>query len=180
MPYAERKRFSQAMRALVAFEQDYKCAVCNGKLPMAWQLDHVVPLCDPSWAQQYPNSRKAATAAANRRENLQSLCNNCHGAKSLVEVSEPGLAAPARPPKPRGIPWAAARLRQRSRIDAIWAMASTNDRLTELLTAETVWPRLVSASSAADYRKIHREVVKQGRRIDYEGFMRRVDHLLAS
>ena len=60
------------------------------------------------------------------------------------------------------------------------ARARTHDRLTELLTAETGWPRLVSASSAADYRKIHREVVKQGRRIDYEAFMRRVDHLLAS
>ena len=179
MPYPERKRFSQAMRALVAYEQDYKCAVCKGKLPVAWQLDHVVPLCDPSWAERFPDDRKAATAAANARDNLQSLCNNCHGAKSLVEVSEPGLAPPVKPRCKKGIPWQAARLRHRSKVDAIWAMASTGDRLTELLAAEM--PRLLHATSPTDYHRIHRDVVRKGRRrIDYPTFMRRVDHLLAS
>lgn len=179
MPYPQRKRFSQAIRAVVAYEQDYKCALCGEKLPIGWHLDHVIPLCDPSWAEQYPSSRKAATTAANSRENLQSLCNNCHGAKSLVEVSEPGLKIKRPPPPKRGIPWEAARLRHRSKVDLIWAKASGHDRLTELLTAEALWPRLVNATTAGQLRAIHREVSKE-RRVDYETFIGRANHLLAS
>lgn len=180
MPYPERKRFSQAMRAQVAWDQDYKCASCGLKLPVAWHLDHVIPLCDSSWAVDYPTSRKSATEAANKRENLQALCNNCHGAKSLIEVSEPSLAPPAQPAKPKAIPWTAARLRHRCKVDAIWAMASRHDHLTELLVGADVWPQLLAASTEADYRKVHRTIVKKGRRISYEVFKQRADHLLAS
>lgn len=178
MPFAERKRASQATRALVAFNQDYACAECKQKLPVGWHLDHRVPLCDPSWKRDFL-TKAAATKHANAIENLQALCPNCHGRKTLIEVSEPGLAAP-RNPRPKHVPWEATRARRRQTIDSIWALSSPRDSLTSILTAGDMWSELVQATTPAQLRKLHKKVEKRGRRIDYATFVARVNHLVSS
>jgi 5-methylcytosine-specific restriction endonuclease McrA len=178
MPFAERKRPSQALRALVAYDQDYKCAKCSSTLPPGWHLDHIVPLCDPSWAETCA-TKAEATKQANAQNNLQALCPNCHCQKSLIESSEPALAVPQKP-KVKGIPWEAARARRRQKIDAIWALSSHRDMLNDLLTSDKMWTELMQARTERAMRKLHRNVERQGRRIDYAAFRKRVDHLLAS
>lgn len=178
MPHPRRKRASQAVRSIVAYNQDYKCRTCGDKLPVGWELDHIVPLCDAKWATTHPTEAEA-TAAANAIDNLQALCPNCHGRKSLIEASEPGLAAPV-VPKAKRIPWQAVRLRRRHQADAIWALASPRDQLRSILTSREMWTELEQASTDKALRRIHRKVEKKGRRIDYEAFKQRVDHLMAS
>ena len=179
MPHARRKRASQAVRSLIAYNQDYKCAACGDKLPVGWHLDHFTPLCDPSWAESYPNA-DAATNAANGVDNLQALCGSCHGRKSLLE-QEPGLMTPPAPrPRARGIPWQAQRVRKRHQTDAIWALASSHDQLSPILTSADIWAELQGATTDRAFRQIHRKIERKGRRINYETFRQRVDHLLAS
>ena len=178
MPFAERKRPSQALRALVAYGQNYKCAKCKDMLPPGWHLDHIVPLCDPSWAEKCA-TKAEATKQANAQDNLQALCPNCHCQKSLIEISEPALAAP-RQPKIKGIPWGAARARRRQQIDSIWALSANGDELRAILTSDKMWTELMEARTDKAMRKLHRSVERKGRRIDYEAFKRRVDHLLSS
>lgn len=96
MPHAKRKKPSAALRAIIAFNADYKCSFCHSKLPPGWHVDHITPLCCPTWEKRFPNANDA-TEAANAAENLQALCPNCHARKSLVEVSDPLLAAGALP-----------------------------------------------------------------------------------
>lgn len=179
MPFPDRKRASQATRALVAFNQDYKCAECKLKLPVGWHLDHLVPLCDPSWEKEY-TSKTLATKNANAIDNLQALCPNCHGRKTLIEVSEPGLATP-RPRAPKTAPpWQAVRIRRRQLVDSIWSLASPSDPLTTILTSADLWPELIQAETTPQLRKIHKKVQKAGRPVDYHTFLARVNHLLAS
>lgn len=178
MPHPRRKRASQAARSIVAYNQDYKCATCGVKLPVGWELDHRVPLCHPSWAVSHP-SADAATEAANAIDNLQALCPNCHGRKTLIEASEPGLAVPVKP-KAKHIPWQASRLRKRHQADAIWALASPRDNLNAILTSADIWAELEQASTDRALRQVHRKVERRGRRIDFDAFKLRVDHLMAS
>ena len=58
---------------MVAYVQDYKCNLCQSKLPSNWETDHIIPLFE---------------GGSNDRENLQALCNNCHGEKSQLERIE--------------------------------------------------------------------------------------------
>lgn len=180
MPHPRRKRLSQAARSLVAFNQDYQCAICAEKLPVGWHLDHRVPLSHPSWAVSHPNV-DAATDAANAIGNLQAVCGTCHARKSLLE-QEPDLAppVPSRPPHPKHIPWQAVRLRKRHQKDAIWAMASPRDPLRAILTSSEVWAELEQASTDRELRKVHRKVERAGRRIDFGQFKRTVEHLTSS
>lgn len=179
MPFAKRKRFSQAMRATVAHDQDYQCALCSAKLPVSWHLDHIVPLCDPSWEAQFPGNPDGATRAANCREQLQAVCPNCHCAKSLLEVSEPELAKARPDARPHKIPWEAARLRRRIQIDKIWAFEAGGDKLSECLTGDKIWPQLVAASTEREYRQVYRQAVGRGG-VSFATFMARANHLLSA
>ena len=63
----KRKRIGQRMRALVASEQEWKCGDCQMTLNAAYEIDHIIPVCD---------------GGTNQRENLVALCRNCHGLKT--------------------------------------------------------------------------------------------------
>lgn len=201
MVHPSRKRPSAAVRATVAHRQDYTCATCGTKLPVAWQIDHVIPLSSPQWKNY--GSEKSATKAANDISNLQALCCNCHGHKTLLESSEPSLLdktafggyeedtslwtpstskipVQRRRPKPSlNLVLAATNIRKRSIIDIIWSKAASRDTLTELLLEPTRWKRLSEATTTKELRSIYKEV-RRKRMIDYKTFKQRVDHLLAS
>jgi len=202
MVYPARKRPSAAVRATVAHRQDYKCAACGDKLPVAWHIDHAVPLSSPRWRDYICDA--SATAAANAISNLQALCPNCHGHKTLLESSEPSLLnqsglcsaqstehlwSPStskiptrarRPPRPSPtLSLAATNIRRRSIIDTIWAKSASCDPLTDLLLEPSRWKRLAEATTTKELRTIYKEIRKK-RMIDFSTFKRRVEHLLAS
>lgn len=178
MPFAERRRPSAAVRAILAHRQDYKCNDCRAKLPIAWHVDHVRPLFDAHWQATFV-SKAAATKAANSIDNLQALCANCHGAKSLLEMSEPDLLPP-RKPRPATAPWQGERIRRRAVVDGIWAKASPRDPLQRLLLRPDILSALTEAQTDKDLRVVHKTVVRSGRPIDFSTFKRRVEHLLSS
>ena len=51
--------------------KDFKCALCHHKIPVAFNIDHIVPLWD---------------GGTNDRSNLQGVCVTCHGAKTGAEA----------------------------------------------------------------------------------------------
>jgi len=51
----------------------WKCNVCKKLLPLAAQVDHVVPL---------------AAGGADKMDNMQILCANCHAEKSRKEAKQ--------------------------------------------------------------------------------------------
>lgn len=57
-------------KRIVAHSQDWKCKFCESKLPAKFETDHIVPLFQ---------------GGTNGLENLQALCNNCHGDKTIIE-----------------------------------------------------------------------------------------------
>ena len=67
----KRKRFSAQARFRIVHDQDFKCALCQYKIPVDFNIDHVVPLWD---------------GGTNDRSNLQGVCVTCHGAKTVVEA----------------------------------------------------------------------------------------------
>jgi len=67
----QRRKWSSANRWSVAYEQQYKCHNCLLLLePGAWELDHVIELCD---------------GGVDDRSNCVALCRNCHGKKTQLE-----------------------------------------------------------------------------------------------
>ena len=66
----QRARFSSHTKWLVAYEQDYKCAICRAKLPPSMEIDHRKPL----WA-----------GGSNERDNIWLLCPGCHATKTFLE-----------------------------------------------------------------------------------------------
>lgn len=67
----KRQRFSAQTRFRIVHDQDFKCALCQYKIPVDFNIDHVVPLWD---------------GGTNDRSNLQGVCVTCHGAKTGAEA----------------------------------------------------------------------------------------------
>lgn len=67
----KRQRFSAQARFRIVHDQDFKCALCHYKIPVDFNIDHVVPLWD---------------GGTNDRSNLQGVCVACHGAKTETEA----------------------------------------------------------------------------------------------
>jgi hypothetical protein len=65
-----RAKFSSHTKWLLAYEQDYKCAICCDKLPPSMEIDHRRPL----WA-----------GGSNERDNIWLLCPACHSTKTFME-----------------------------------------------------------------------------------------------
>ena len=65
-----RKPITYEMRWELAESQRWKCKVCKKLLPLAAQVDHVVPLC---------------AGGKDDISNMQMLCANCHAEKTRVE-----------------------------------------------------------------------------------------------
>ena len=61
------------MRWELASKQRWKCKDCKKLLPMASQVDHIVPL---------------RAGGADKMDNMQMLCANCHAEKSRKEAKE--------------------------------------------------------------------------------------------
>lgn len=59
------------VKKIVASAQQWKCAHCNSLLDATYEIDHIQPLCK---------------GGNNDRINLQALCRNCHGKKTLNDL----------------------------------------------------------------------------------------------
>lgn len=68
------KKISREMKILVAYEQGYKCNICQKMLPPTWQCDYIIPLGEEG--------------SSKGRENLQALCVECYLEKELQESTE--------------------------------------------------------------------------------------------
>lgn len=64
------RKLRESVKKNVAYNQEYKCAICKQMLPPSFQVDHIVPFC---------------ISYDNREENLQILCANCHACKTQNE-----------------------------------------------------------------------------------------------
>lgn len=63
-----RRHVTGLQKKIVASEQGWKCKQCNTILDYSYEVDHIVPLYQ---------------GGSNDTTNLQALCRNCHGRKTL-------------------------------------------------------------------------------------------------
>jgi 5-methylcytosine-specific restriction endonuclease McrA len=73
LPRTKRIKFSSYLKRSVASSQQWRCSMCNELLPACYEIDHKQAL----WA-----------GGTNEESNLQALCRNCHGTKTLKENDE--------------------------------------------------------------------------------------------
>lgn len=64
------RNVNNTMKKYVASNQQWKCNMCNNLLDYSYEIDHIVPL--------YKNGN-------NNINNLQALCRNCHGKKTIID-----------------------------------------------------------------------------------------------
>lgn len=67
---SQNRSVSSKMKKIVASGQQWKCLHCHNMLDATYEIDHKLPLY------------KGGT---NDRSNLQALCRNCHGNKTLED-----------------------------------------------------------------------------------------------
>ena len=67
----KRQRFPAQARFRIVHDQDFKCAICMHKIPVEFNIDHIVPLWD---------------GGTNERSNLQGVCVACHDGKTGPET----------------------------------------------------------------------------------------------
>ena len=66
----KKRRVTDLTKKIIASNQNWKCNLCNNILDYSYEIDHIVPLFK---------------GGNNDNNNLQALCRNCHGRKSLNE-----------------------------------------------------------------------------------------------
>lgn len=66
----DNRNVSQTLKKYVAANQQWKCNYCNNLLDSSYEVDHIIPL--------YKNG-------SNDISNLQALCRNCHGKKTIYD-----------------------------------------------------------------------------------------------
>ena len=64
------RNVTQTIKKYVASNQQWKCNYCKNLLDASYEIDHIVPL--------YKNGNNDLT-------NLQALCRNCHGKKTIID-----------------------------------------------------------------------------------------------
>jgi hypothetical protein len=57
----------------VCYEQEYKCSECNVLMNATYEVDHITPLY---------------MGGSNNQCNLQALCRNCHGDKTVKDETD--------------------------------------------------------------------------------------------
>ena len=67
-PRYGRNKVTNKMKKIVASSQNWKCATCLNILDATYETDHIIPLYK---------------GGSNDILNLQALCRNCHGKKTL-------------------------------------------------------------------------------------------------
>lgn len=65
-----KRNVNGTIKKFVASNQQWKCNNCNNLLDYSYEIDHIIPL--------YKNG-------TNNINNLQALCRNCHGKKTLID-----------------------------------------------------------------------------------------------
>ena len=65
-----KRHLSESKKKIVASNQGWKCLSCQNILDATYEIDHITPL--------YKNG-------SNDLNNLQALCRNCHGKKTLLD-----------------------------------------------------------------------------------------------
>ena len=67
---ANSRSVSETKKKYVASNQNWKCAHCGSQLAASFQVDHIIRLAD---------------GGTNHIDNLEALCCNCHGKKTMIE-----------------------------------------------------------------------------------------------
>ena len=65
-----KRNVSESKKKYVASNQQWKCKKCNHLLDATYEIDHKVPLYK---------------GGSNEIDNLEALCRNCHGNKTLLD-----------------------------------------------------------------------------------------------
>tara|TARA_X000000950_G_scaffold201047_1_gene242038 strand:+ start:1533 stop:1961 length:429 start_codon:yes stop_codon:yes gene_type:complete len=65
-----KRNVGNTVKKLIAANQQWKCNKCQNLLDASYEVDHIVPL--------YKNG-------TNHVNNLQALCRNCHGKKTILD-----------------------------------------------------------------------------------------------
>ena len=65
-----KRNITQTTKKYVASNQLWRCNICNNLLDASYEIDHKIPL--------YKNG-------TNEINNLQALCRNCHGKKTVLD-----------------------------------------------------------------------------------------------
>ena len=68
--HKKKRNVSQNIKKFVASNQKWRCNMCNNLLDATYEIDHKIPL--------FKNG-------TNELNNLQALCRNCHGKKTLLD-----------------------------------------------------------------------------------------------
>lgn len=71
MERKHKRAVSESKKKYIASKQNWRCAKCNELLQATYEVDHIVRL-------EYGGS--------NELHNLQALCRNCHGMKTMTEA----------------------------------------------------------------------------------------------
>ena len=68
--HKEKRNVNSTIKKFIAANQSWKCNKCKNILDASYEIDHIIPL--------YKNGN-------NEINNLQALCRNCHGKKTIME-----------------------------------------------------------------------------------------------
>ena len=66
----KKRNVSENVKKYIASQQNWKCQLCQNQLDATYEVDHIIPLYQ---------------GGTNDYENLQALCRNCHGKKTLSD-----------------------------------------------------------------------------------------------
>ena len=70
MNNANKRKVKELTKKTVASNQKWKCNICNNILDASYEIDHIIPLYK---------------GGSNDMYNLQALCRNCHGKKTIQD-----------------------------------------------------------------------------------------------
>jgi hypothetical protein len=65
------RNVSATLKKMVASNQRWKCNLCHNLLDYTYEIDHIIPLFK---------------GGVNNINNLQALCRNCHGKKTIMDT----------------------------------------------------------------------------------------------